>query len=551
MSADPEIRRLRTALRDLVALATIPAAWVGREPAAIAAGLADALVGWLRLGFAFVRLRDPTEQAAVEVTRGDGWKTFHDWRQQHLDAEGRCPHKQIIADVGGAAGGGGGARTPGLVVPIGLNGDAGFVAVASDRTDFPTETDQMLLSVAANLAATAFQSARLIHERRRAEESLRQARDELELTVMERTGELRRTGAELQTILDASPLGMVLLGHDQTVQRCNAAFERLLGWSAGEIVGRRIPFPQRFEDHWTSLVTRLEGEPRFSGLELRIMRKDGSEFDAALACAALIDEQGRLAGLVANIEDISARKQADAALRKAQAELEHVTRVTTLGELAASIAHEIKQPLSAIVADATASLNWLDRPDPDLNLVREALGDIVADGHRAADVIQRIRQLATKTDPHKSRLDVDDVIHEVVALVGTEVHRHHAWMQVLLAALPPAWGDRVQLQQVIINLVMNGLEAMDTVEDRPRELVIRSAALDPDRVLVAVQDAGVGIEPRHLDRLFSAFFTTKPAGMGLGLSISRSIIEGHGGRLWVTPNPAHGATFQFTLPVAR
>jgi C4-dicarboxylate-specific signal transduction histidine kinase len=252
------------------------------------------------------------------------------------------------------------------------------------------------------------------------------------------------------------------------------------------------------------------------------------------------------------VQDLTELRQAEEALRKAQGELAHVTRVKTLGELAASIAHEINQPLTAIVADATASLNWLKKSEPRLDLVREALEGIVADGHRAGDVIQRIRQLATKSHPQKARLDTNDLIHGVVPLVRTEVLKHQVSLRLALAsALPPALGDRVQLQQVIINLVMNGVEAMALVDDRPRELVIRSEGHDGDRVLVAVQDAGVGLDPLQMDRLFNAFFSTKPGGMGMGLSISRSIIEGHGGRLWATPNPKHGATFQFTLPVMR
>jgi len=438
----------------------------------------------------------------------------------------------------------------GLIIPIGVDADGGLVAAACDRTDFPTEIDQMLLSVAANQAATAFQSARLVHERRRGEEKLRQARDELEMKVTERTRELRRTGAELQTILDASLVGMVLIRQDHTVQRCNPAFERLVGWTADEIIGRRIPLLDDIEERWTPFASRVDGGRGFSGLEIRITRKDGSEFDAALACAPLADEQGRPAGLVANIEDISDRKRAEEQLRKAQAELAHVMRVTSLGELAASIAHEINQPLAAIEANAAASLNWLGASSPDLDLVRDALADIVSDGHRAGRVIQRIRQIATKSEPLKSQLDLNDVIDDVLALVRSEVQKHRVSVRVALAAaLPPALGDRVQIQQVVINLVMNGVEAMTAVNDRPRELVIRSEAHDKDQVLVSVQDAGVGIDPRHADQLFDAFFTTKPAGMGMGLSISRSIIEGHGGRLWATPNPTSGATFQFTLPV--
>ena len=248
--------------------------------------------------------------------------------------------------------------------------------------------------------------------------------------------------------------------------------------------------------------------------------------------------------------DMTEHMLAVEALQKAQAELAHVTRVTTLGELAASIAHEVNQPLAAVVADAHASLNWLAAPRPDLGQVREALDAIVTESHRAAEIIQRIRQLATKRAPRKEPVDLNDVVRDVVPLVRAELHRHDVSLAVdLTSGLPPVVGDRVQLQQVLLNLVMNAIEAMASITDRAREVAIRSRPDESDHVLVAVDDTGVGIDPNDRDRLFNAFFTTKPGGMGMGLSISRSIIEAHGGRLWATPNEPHGATFHFTLPV--
>src|SRR2546422_911263 len=272
----------------------------------------------------------------------------------------------------------------------------------------------------------------------------------------------------------------------------------------------------------------------------------------AISYSALRPDSERVEAVLVIGRDLTEHMLASEALHQAQAELAHVTRVTTLGELAASIAHEVNQPLAAIVADANASLNWLAGATPELEMVRDALDAIVKDGLRAADVIQRIRQLATKTDPRRATVDINDVIRDVAALVRTEVLRHQVSLRVELApAMPLVLADRVQLQQVIINFVMNGIEAMASVEDRPRELVVQSGPHDGDDVLVAVQDAGVGIDPKNVDQLFSAFFTTKPGGMGMGLSISRSIIEGHGGRLWATPNPNHGVTFHFALPGIR
>jgi signal transduction histidine kinase len=251
---------------------------------------------------------------------------------------------------------------------------------------------------------------------------------------------------------------------------------------------------------------------------------------------------------VGTVMDVTASKRAEEALRQAQAELAHVTRVTTMGELTASIAHEVNQPLAAVIANANASLRWLAAATPNLDEAREALLRIVRDGKRASDVITRIRTLVQKTDPEKTRLDINQTVQEVVLLMQNEAVRKGVALRIDLAAdVPPVLGDRVQLQQVILNLVMNGIEAMNTVADRPREMVIRSSAQESDNVLLAVQDSGIGIDPRNLDKIFDTFYTTKPQGMGMGLAISRSIVENHGGKLWAVPNDGPGATFQFTL----
>jgi signal transduction histidine kinase len=254
-------------------------------------------------------------------------------------------------------------------------------------------------------------------------------------------------------------------------------------------------------------------------------------------------------GTGADITSIIRADHAEEALRKAQMELAHVTRVTTLGELTASIAHEVSQPLAAIISNAEACLQWLDREVPDLHAARRSAEWIIEDGNRASEVMRRVRALAKKTDVEKAPLDVNNVVGEVIALVQRELISHRVSLQTKLApALPPILGDRVQLQQVIINLVMNGIEAMQPVMDRPRELVIRSRQDEAQQVLVSVTDCGVGISAENADRLFNAFFTTKASGMGMGLSICRSIVEAHDGRLWTEANVPCGTTFQFTLP---
>ena len=256
-----------------------------------------------------------------------------------------------------------------------------------------------------------------------------------------------------------------------------------------------------------------------------------------------------MASLGSQIGQFVERKRAEDALHRAQTELAHVTRVATLGEMTASIAHEINQPLTAVVTNGAAGLRFLAAPTPNLDEVRSALERIIRDGKRAGDVIARIRALVKKSTLTKAQLNLSEMIHEVLAITNPEARQHVIWARTELAPdLPPVRGDRVQLQQVILNLVMNGIEAMKTVLDRPRELLIRSGRHGPGKVLVAVKDSGIGLDALRLERLFEAFYTTKREGLGMGLSISRSIIEAHGGELSATANDGPGATFHFTLP---
>src|SRR6266849_4926670 len=249
------------------------------------------------------------------------------------------------------------------------------------------------------------------------------------------------------------------------------------------------------------------------------------------------------------------RKQAEEALHQAREELAHVTRVTTLGELAASIAHEINQPLAAIIADANACLHWLEADRPDLDSVREALAAVVKDGDRAGEVIARIRALLSRSSAAHRPCDLTGVIRDVLPLVRPELGRHGMILQMFLAPdLPPVRGDRIQLQQVLLNLLVNAVEASREVPPERRRLVVRSTLEQRDDgswAVVAVEDAGVGFREEQAARLFEAFYTTKPGGLGMGLSIGRSIMDGHRGRLWATANPGHGATFHFALPAMR
>jgi C4-dicarboxylate-specific signal transduction histidine kinase len=243
-------------------------------------------------------------------------------------------------------------------------------------------------------------------------------------------------------------------------------------------------------------------------------------------------------------------EQAEQALRQAQTELAHVTRVTMLGELTASIAHEVNQPLAGVVANAEASLRWLNRERPDLAAARRSLEWVINDGCRASDVIRRVRALAKKSDVETVRLDLNQVVNEAITLVERALTKHGVLLKTeLTPALPEILGDRVQLQQVIINLLINGIEAMEPITERPRELFVRSAGDDKGHLTLSVTDSGIGISPEDVNRLFNAFFTTKSSGLGMGLSICRSIVEAHGGNMSASSNEGPGATFQLVLPI--
>jgi PAS domain S-box-containing protein len=295
------------------------------------------------------------------------------------------------------------------------------------------------------------------------------------------------------------------------------------------------------------LIERMSSSRDNWEVEHRLLMPDGSVKHLHVVAHPLGEASGPLE-YVGALMDVTAEKRAQEALQQAQAELAHVTRVTTLGELTASIAHEVNQPLAAIITNGEACLRWLGNDRPNLEEARNAVECIIKDGNRAGEVIQRLRALTRKTDPQNTPLDINDVIHDVVGLVQREVLNYRVRLRLDLdSGLNQILGDRVQLQQVVINLIVNGIEAMTNVTDR-RELMIRVREHDRDYALVAVRDSGVGIPPDQLDRVFNAFFTTKADGMGMGLSICRSIVEGHGGRLWASGNEGAGVTLQFTVP---
>ena len=308
-------------------------------------------------------------------------------------------------------------------------------------------------------------------------------------------------------------------------------------------------------EKWRRHREALDAHWPFRDFVYGIINESGSQIYIRSSGRPVFDADGRFLGYRGTASDITASMRADQAeqaLRKAQAELAHVTRVTMLGELTASIAHEVNQPLAAVVANAEASLRWLSRETPDLAAARRSVEQVIDGGCRASDVIKRVRALAKKSDMETVRLDLNQLINEAVTLVEHELIKHRVQLKTELEpSLPEILGDRVQLQQVIINLLMNGIEAMEPITDRPRELLVRSATDDAGQLIGSVTDSGTGISAESANRLFNAFFTTKSSGLGMGLSICRSIAEAHGGRMSASNNEGFGATFQLVLPLHR
>lgn len=329
----------------------------------------------------------------------------------------------------------------------------------------------------------------------------------------------------------------------------NRGAEELYGWPREDALGQdthsllRTEFPSPLP----AIMAELRRDGRWEG-ELTHHRRDGSQ----VIVASRWSLQRRGSGFVVletNV-DITARRRAEDQTRRAQADLAHVGRVATMGELTASIAHEVNQPLAAIVAHGEAALRWLKRPVPELEEVRVGLERMIGDGRRAAEVIQRLRAMARKDDLRRVPLDLRALIGETLPLVQPEIRHHRVRLRLELAELPPVIGDKVQLQQVLINLVMNGIQAMASVADRPRALTIAARPEAGEHIAIEVRDTGPGIAADRLDQLFDAFYSTRPDGMGMGLSICRSIIEAHGGRISAATADGGGASFRIALPAA-
>jgi C4-dicarboxylate-specific signal transduction histidine kinase len=365
--------------------------------------------------------------------------------------------------------------------------------------------------------------------------------------VAERTAELQRSEAYLAEAQRLSHIGSfgwdICNGKLYWSEEMFRIFEcdRSHQPTVGFVLQRTHP-QDRAVVHQT--IDRAMQDRKDLDFEHRLLLPDGRIKHVHIVGHPSFDEAGDFVEFVGTVMDLTERRQTE---EERQA-IAHAHRITTMGQLTASIAHEVNQPIAAVVTNAEAALRWVDKEPPDLQEVREALARIVRDGRRAGEVFGGIRALIAKAPPRKDRLDINNMILEVIALTHSEIRRNGVALQTRLAPdLPLIRGDRVQLQQAVLNLILNAVESLSGISEGSRDLLISSEG-GADRVCVAVQDSGPGLSPQTVNRLFEAFYTTKPKGMGMGLTICRSIIEAHGGRLWVTANEPREAMFQFTLP---
>lgn len=440
-----------------------------------------------------------------------------------------------------------------LLVPFYVGGKAVgtiWAIMHSDRRRFDAEDDR-LMGVLGQFASLAYQTVDSIQNlrvqiaaREKAEAELRQLANGLE--------------AKVQRLVDANVIGIFMWNFAGGITEANKAFLDVVQYRREDLISGRVRWEDLTPIEWHDRDERAIEELNATGIvqpyEKEYLRRDGSRVPVVIGGALF--EQGGNEG-VAFVLDLSEQKRAEEALRQAeqdlrktQAEFARVNRAMTMGELTASIAHEVNQPLAAIVSSSDSCTAWLANEPPNLDRARAAAERIVQAATQANGIVQRIRRLFQKSTSATEAVDVNDVIKETISFVAHEAQRNHIFLRTELdGSLPLVTGDRVQLQQVILNLMINGIEAMSGVDGEPRSLLIRSALPNERELRISVADTGPGIDAKNIGLLFSPFFTTKPQGIGMGLRISRSIIEAHGGRVWAEKNDPHGAVFHFVLPI--
>ncbi len=366
-------------------------------------------------------------------------------------------------------------------------------------------------------------------------------------------GELQERESKIRRLVDANVVGVVISDLDGRVSEANNAYLDMVGYTRDDLVSGRVKWTDLTPPEWMAVSQRAVEQMRATGtadlFEKEYLLKDGTRVPVLVAAAAL---GGDPIQVVAFVVDLRERKAAEEALLRAREELARVTRVSTVGELAASIAHEINQPLAAVAAYAGAAHLWLQRDPPNLERARDALQRTMQESEHAGEIVARVRALVKKAPPRPAAVDIDSVIVEVLDLSRNELQRNGISVRTWLSTADAlVHGDKIQLQQLLLNLILNAVDAMSEPGAAPRELSISSRRKEGNEVLVEVRDSGHGLQPETMERIFEPFFTTKPDGMGMGLSISRSIVVAHGGRLWAMANEPRGAVLQFALPTVE
>src|SRR2546426_444808 len=558
-----EIKRLQSCINDLISVLALPAIWSGSEPSQIVGTLLDALLAMLRLDFAYARLTDSSDGPPIEVVRLGHRQHPSVQPQQVGQALGRwltgdqAASRFVVPDPAGEG------EVSIASFSLGLQDEVGVLVAGSRRADFPTDIERLLLRVAANQAGIGLQEARRSGEQKRIGEALEQrvaertteltrANENLRLEIAERKraeAQLRESEERWRDVFENNPTMYFVVDAAGKVMAVNPFGAEQLGYNVDELVGQPVLgvlYESDREAIQRNVAQCLKQIGQSMSWELRKVRKGGSVIWVRETAKAVLRVNGPIV-LIA-CEDITEQKRAEEALRQAQADLAHVTRVTTMGELTGSLAHEVNQPIAAAVTNANTCLRWLAGDAPNIEEARAAAMRIVKDGTRAAEIISRIRLLFKKGTPERELVDVNEVIREMIVLLRNEATRGSISVRTELAAdLPQVMGDRVQLQQVMMNLFMNSIDAMKDV-DGTRELAIKSQRAENEQLMVSVSDTGVGLPAQQTDQIFNAFFTTKLHGTGMRLSISRSIVESHGGRLWAANNSPRGASFYLTLP---
>ena len=432
-----------------------------------------------------------------------------------------------------------------LLVPFYVAGEAVGTIWAITHRDgrkFDAEDDRIMASLG-KFASSAYQALKHIEdlkiqvsEREKAEAEVRELAKGLE--------------AKVRRLVEANVVGIVMWNLEGAVTGANDAFLRMVRYDRDDLASGRVRWTDLTPAEWRGDDEQAAADLRATGVfqpfEKEYFRKDGSRVPVLLG-GALFEGSGNEG--VAFVLDLSEQKQAERALDKARAQLTHVSRMMSLGVLTASIAHELNQPLSGIITNANTCLRMLGADPPDVDGARETARRTIRDGNRASEVIVRLRALFTRKESSTELVDLNEATREVIALSSSNLQRNRVVLRQELADdLPAVVGDRVQLQQVILNLLLNACDAMSDIEDRSRQLTVSTAGSDSEQVRVVVRDTGAGVDPGTVDKLFEAFYTTKQSGMGIGLSVSRSIIEKHHGRIWAAQNDGPGATFSFSIP---